>query len=126
MFLSMLTMTMYTYTPPSHHSNSSTPLLRWVEGPSQTTPTFDPITLIPLISTMVIIFGESLENTTGADPCQIGEESLLFGSDLVLTAEVAWPGDSTEHLETFILSTTIGFVFRAAQLVPNSPQRESP
>ncbi|XP_031425983.1 solute carrier family 2, facilitated glucose transporter member 6-like [Clupea harengus] len=60
MFLSMLTMTMYTYTPPSHHSNSSTPLLRWVEGPSQTTPTFDPITLIPLISTMVIIFGYAM------------------------------------------------------------------
>ncbi|XP_076126303.1 solute carrier family 2, facilitated glucose transporter member 6 isoform X1 [Alosa pseudoharengus] len=68
MFLSMLSMTMYTHTPRSHHGNtSSSPLLQWREGPPQLTTTFDPmtttfdpITLIPLISTMVVIFGYAM------------------------------------------------------------------
>ncbi|XP_063051401.1 solute carrier family 2, facilitated glucose transporter member 6 [Engraulis encrasicolus] len=62
MFLSMLTMTMYTRTPPTHHSNStgSSSLLQWGGNPMQASPTFNPITLIPLITTMVIIFGYAM------------------------------------------------------------------
>ncbi|KAL2092322.1 hypothetical protein ACEWY4_012120 [Coilia grayii] len=60
MFVSMLTMTMYTRTPPTHHGNNSSSLLQWVGAPTQTPPTFDPITLIPLISTIVIIFGYAM------------------------------------------------------------------
>ncbi|XP_062398283.1 solute carrier family 2, facilitated glucose transporter member 6 [Sardina pilchardus] len=59
MFLSTLTMTMYTHTPQSHHGNLSAPLLQWA-APPQATATLDPITLIPLISTMVIIFGYAM------------------------------------------------------------------
>lgn len=58
MYIAMLSMTMYTHKTPCSHGN-----LTLAEGlksayGGSTGPAFDPMTLIPLISTMVIIFGE--------------------------------------------------------------------
>ncbi len=58
MFLAMLSMTMYTHKTQCNHGNLTvTEGLKSTYG-GLTGPAFDPITLIPLISTMVIIFGE--------------------------------------------------------------------
>ncbi len=57
MFIAMLSMTMYTHKTQCNHGNLTvTEGLKSTGG--LTGPAFDPITLIPLISTMVIIFGE--------------------------------------------------------------------
>jgi len=58
MFIAMLSMTMYTHKTPCSPGNLTlTEGLKSPHGGSMG-PAFDPITLIPLISTMVIIFGE--------------------------------------------------------------------
>lgn len=58
MYIAMLSMTMYTHKTPCSHGNLTlTEGLKSAYGGS-TGPAFDPMTLIPLISTMVIIFGE--------------------------------------------------------------------
>ncbi|TRY64958.1 hypothetical protein DNTS_024639 [Danionella cerebrum] len=59
-YIAMLSMTMYTHTSPCTHVNLTlTENLRSIHGPSQGA-LFDPKTLIPLISSMVIIFGYAM------------------------------------------------------------------
>lgn len=59
MFIAMLSMTMYTHKTQCNHGNLTvTEGLKSTGG--LTGPAFDPITLIPLISTMVIIFGYAM------------------------------------------------------------------
>ncbi|XP_016384124.1 solute carrier family 2, facilitated glucose transporter member 6-like [Sinocyclocheilus rhinocerous] len=60
MYIAMLSMTMYTHKTSCSHGNLTiTEGLKSTYGGS-TGPAFDPITLIPLISSMVIIFGYAL------------------------------------------------------------------
>lgn len=58
MYIAMLSMTMYTHKTQCNHGNLTvTEGLKSTYG-GLTGPAFDPITLIPLISAMVIIFGK--------------------------------------------------------------------
>lgn len=58
MYLAMLSMTMYTHRTPCNQGNLTlTEGMSSIHGVSEG-PAFDPITLIPLISTMLILFGE--------------------------------------------------------------------
>lgn len=57
MYLAMLSMTMYTHRTPCNQGNLT--LTEGINGVSEG-PAFDPITLIPLISTMVILFGYAI------------------------------------------------------------------
>ncbi|XP_065104456.1 solute carrier family 2, facilitated glucose transporter member 6 [Paramisgurnus dabryanus] len=60
MYLAMLTMTMYTHKTPCNQGNLTlTDVMKDNYGAS-VDPAFDPITLIPLISMMVIIFGYAM------------------------------------------------------------------
>uniref|UniRef100_A0A8C1YE66 Solute carrier family 2 member 6 n=1 Tax=Cyprinus carpio TaxID=7962 RepID=A0A8C1YE66_CYPCA len=60
MYIATLSMTMYTHKTPCSHGNLTvTEGLKSTYGGS-TGPAFDPITLIPLISSMVIIFGYAM------------------------------------------------------------------